>query len=74
MLRKGDHLLVQGVGTPFPDDTGARKAIRINSIWIPQEDMWHASLSGLPQGEAHDTREHHTQAIAYRIRTCCPDH
>ena len=27
---------------------GARKTIRINSIRIPQEDMWRASLSGLP--------------------------
>ena len=53
---------------------GARKAIRINSIRIPQEDMWHAPLSRLSQGEAHDTREHHTRTIAYPIRICCPDH
>ena len=52
----------------------ARKAIRINSIWIPQEDMWRASLSRLPQGEAHDTHEHHTQTIAYPIWMCCPNH
>ena len=37
-------------------------AIRIHSIRIPQEDMWHTSLFELPQGEAHDTREHHTLA------------
>ena len=74
MLRKGDRLRVQGVGTPLPDDTRARKAIRINSIQIPQEDMWRASLSGLPQGEAHGTREHHTRTIAYPILICCPDH
>nr|CAN63222.1 hypothetical protein VITISV_020219 [Vitis vinifera] len=37
-----------------------RVAIQRNSIRIPQENMWCAPLSGLPQGEAHDTREHHT--------------
>ena len=41
---------------------------------FPQEDMWCAPLSGLPQGEAHGTREHHTRMIAYPIRICCPDH
>ena len=45
---------------PSPWWHGARKAIRINSIRIPQEDMWRAPLSRLPQGEAHGTREHHT--------------
>ena len=39
-----------------------------------QEDMWRVPLSGLPHGEAHDTREHHTRMIAYPIRICCPDH
>ena len=53
---------------------GVRKAIRINSIRISQEDMWRASLSRLPQGEAHDTCEHHTRTIAYPVRICCPDH
>ena len=53
---------------------GARKAIRINSIRIPQEDMWRAPLSGLPQGEAHGTREHHGRTITYPIRICCLDH
>ena len=38
----------------------SRVAIRSNSIRIPQEDMWRAPLSGLSQGEAHDTREYHT--------------
>ena len=71
---KGDRLRVQGVGTPLPDDTGVRKAIRINPIRIPQEDMWRALLSGLPQEEAHGTREHHTRTIAYPIGICCPDH
>ena len=64
---------MQDVGTPLPDDTEL-KAIRINSIRIPQEDMWCAPLSGLPQGEAHGTREHHTRTIAYPIRICCPNH
>ncbi|RVW44694.1 hypothetical protein CK203_109513 [Vitis vinifera] len=38
-----------------------------NSIRIPQEDMWRAPLSGLPQGKAHGTREHHTpdDSISY---------
>ena len=40
---------------------------------FPQEDMWRAPLFELPQGEAHDTREHHTRTIAYPIRICCPD-
>ena len=51
-----------------------RQSIRINSIRIPQEDMWRSPLSGLPQGEAHDTHDHHTRTIAYPIRICCPDH
>ena len=59
---------------PSPRWHGARKAIRINSIRIPQEDMWRALLSGLPQGEAHGTREHHTRTTAYPIRICCLDH
>ena len=53
---------------------GARKAIRINSIRIPQEDMWRAPLSGPPQGKAHGTCEHHIRTIASPIRICCPDH
>ena len=55
-------------------DREALKDIRINSIRIPQEDMWRAPLSELPQGEAHNTHEHHTRTIAYPIRICCPDH
>ena len=55
---------------PSPWWHGARIAIRSNSIRIPWEDMRSAPLSGLPQGEAHDTREHHTpdDSISY------PDH
>ena len=56
------------------EDRGARKDIRINSIRIPQEDIWCAPLSGLPQGETHGTHEHHTRTIGYPIRICCPDH
>ena len=39
----------------------------------PPDDTWRAPLSGLPQGEAHGTREHHIRTIAYPIRICCPD-
>ena len=56
---------------PSPWWHGARIAIWSNSIRIPQEDTWRAPLSGLPQGEAHGTRDHHTRAIAYPIRICC---
>ena len=52
---------------PSPWWHGARIAIRSNSILIPEEDMWRTPLSGLPQGEAHGTREHHTpdDSISY---------
>ena len=45
----------------------ARIAIRSNSIRILQEDTRRAPLSGLPQGEAHGTRDHHTpnDSISY---------
>ena len=59
---------------PSPWWHGARIAIRSNSIRIPQEDTWRAPLSGLPQGEVPDTRDHHTWTIAYLIRICFPDH
>ena len=59
---------------PSPWWHGAYIAIRSNSIRIPQEDSWRALLSELPQGEAHDTRDHHTRTIAYPILICCPDH
>ena len=38
------------------------------SIRTPQEDMWRVPLSGLPQGEAHVTRECHVRTITYPIR------
>ena len=52
---------------PSPGWHGVRKAIRINSIRIPQEDTRRAPLSGFPQVEAHSTREHHTSddSISY---------
>ena len=52
---------------PSPEWHGVRKAIRINSIWISQEDTRCAPLSGFPQVEAHNTREHHTSddSISY---------
>ena len=52
---------------PSPWWHGASIAIRSNSIRIPQEDTRRAPLSGLPQGEAHGTREHHTldDSISY---------
>ena len=52
---------------PSPEWHGVRKAIRITSIWISQEDTRCAPLSGFPQVEAHNTREHHTSddSISY---------
>ena len=40
----------------------------------PPDDTWRAPLSGLPQGEAHGTRQRHARAIACPILICCPDH
>ena len=59
---------------PSPGWHGVRKAIRINSIRISQEDTRRAPLSGFPQVGAHSTREHHTRTITYPIRICCPGH
>ena len=52
---------------PSPGWHGVRKAIRINSIRISQEDTRRAPLSGFPLVEAHNTREHHTSddSISY---------
>ena len=74
MLCKGGPSVCARCRDPSPEWHEVHKAIRINSIRIPQEDMWRALLSGLPQGELHGTREHHTRMIAYPIRMCCPDH
>ena len=47
----------------------AHFAIRSNSIRTPpKRDTWRAPLSGLPQGEAHVTRECHARMITYPIR------
>ena len=67
-------LILPNCRDPSPWWHVARIAIRSNSIRTPQEDLWRAPLSGLPQGEAHDTREHHTRTLAYPIRICCSDH
>ena len=65
--RKGDRLRMQRVGIPPLDNT--ERAIRRNSIRIPQEDTRHAPLSGLPQEDAHDTLDHHTPNDSIS----CPD-
>ena len=64
--RKGDRLRVQGV-EPLPLMTRSAHRYLEHSIRIPQEDTWRAPLSGLPQGEAHGTRDHHTpnDSISY---------
>ena len=56
---KGDRLRVQGVETPPPDDT---ERASLSGALHPDspKDTWRAPLSGLPQGEAHGTRDHHT--------------
>ena len=70
--RKGDRLRVQGVGTPPPNDTERALLSDATPSEFPKRTRA-AMLSGLPQGEAHDTRDHHTRTIAYPIRICCPD-
>ena len=81
--RKGDCLRVQGVGTPPPDDTEHAFLSGAIPSGFPQgtcaamlscatpsgfpKRTRTAMLSGLPQGEAHDTREYHTpdDSISY---------
>ena len=41
---------------------------------VSKNKLPRSPLSGLPQGEAHGTCEHHTRTITYPIRICCPDH
>ena len=67
MLRKGDRLRVQGVGTPLSDDTERARLSESTPSGFPKRTCG-APLSGLPQGEAHGTREHHTRTIAYVVR------
>ena len=64
--RKGDRLCVQGVGTPSLDDTERALLSGTTPSEFPKRTRA-AMLSGLPQGEAHDTREHHTpdDSISY---------
>nr|CAN60699.1 hypothetical protein VITISV_030765 [Vitis vinifera] len=89
LCRKGDRLRVQGVGTPLQDDTERALLSDTTPSGFPKRTraacypkQLHpdslrrtcaAMLFGLPQGEAHGTREHHTRTIAYPIRICCPD-
>nr|CAN76693.1 hypothetical protein VITISV_006677 [Vitis vinifera] len=65
-IAKGDRLRVQGVGTPPPDDTERALLSGTTPSGFPKRTRA-AMLSGLPQGEAHDTREHHTtdDSISY---------
>ena len=65
MLRKGDRLRVQGVGTPHPDDMECARLFGSTPSGFPKMTRA-AMLSG--------TREHHTRTIAYPIRICCSDH
>ena len=63
---KGDRLRVQGVGTSPPDDTERALLSGATPSGFPKRTCA-AMLSGLPQGEAHSTREHHTpdDSISY---------
>ena len=67
LCRKGDRLHVQGVGTPLPDDTERALLSGATPSGFLKRTYGGAPLSELPQGEAHDTREHHTpdDSISY---------
>ena len=72
--RKGDHLRVQGVGTPPPDDTERAPLSEATPSGFPKR-----TCGALPYRDS--LREKHTtlvnitlQTIAYPIRICCPDH
>ena len=66
LCSKGDRLRVQGVGTPIPDDTERALLSGATPSGFPKRTCT-AMLSGLPPGEAHGTREHHTpnDSISY---------
>ena len=66
LCRKGDCLRVQGVGTPSPDDTERGLLSGATPSGFPKRTCT-AMLFGLPQGEAHGTRDHHTpdDSISY---------
>ena len=74
MLRKGDRLRVQGVGTPPPDDTEQASLSGATPSEFPKRIR-----GALPYSDS--LREKHTalvnitlRTIAYLIRICCPDH
>ena len=71
--RKGDCLRMQGVGTYPPDETERARLSGSTPSGFPKRTCG-TPLSGLPQGEAHSTREHHTRTIAYPIWMCSPNH
>ena len=60
--------------TPLLDDTERARLSGSTPSGFPKRTCGALPLSGLPQGEAHGTREHHTRAITYPIWICCPDH
>ena len=71
-VAKGDHLRVQGVGTPPPDDTERASLSGATPSRFPKR-----TRGALPYPDS--LREKHTtlvipQTIAYPIRICCPDH
>ena len=57
--RKGDLPRVHGVGTPPLDDTEQASLFGATPSGFPYPNTC-VPLSGLPQGEAHGTRDHHT--------------
>ena len=57
---QGDRLRVQGVGTPPPDDTERVSLSGATPSGFSKRICGALPLSGLLQGEAHDTRDHHT--------------
>ena len=72
--RKGDHLRVQGVGTPPPDDTDRASLSEATPSGFPK-----MTRGVLPYPDS--LKEKHTalvnitpRTIAYPIRICCPDH
>ena len=62
--RKGNRLRVQDVGTPPPDDTERASLSGATPSGFPKRTR---GALPYPQGEAHDTREHHTpdDSISY---------
>ena len=74
MMRKGDRLHVQGVGTPLPDDTEFARLSGSTPSGFPKR-----TRDALPYPDSlrlkHTTLMNITlRMIAYPIRICCPDH